>query len=68
MPTMSTQKEAYYLAVDNTDYPQNMKKYIKKLISNCASPEEIFQLTLFYLYNCQTAQLPAQLKTVLKKD
>ena len=46
MPTMSTQKEAYYLAVDNTDYPQNMKKYIKKLISNCASPDEIFQLTL----------------------
>ena len=55
MPTMSTQKEAYYLAVDNTDYPPKMKKYIKKLISNCGSPEEIFQLTLFYLYNCQTA-------------
>ncbi len=55
MPTLGAKKEAYYLAVDNTDYPQNMKKYIKKLISNCASPEEIFQLTLFYLYNCQTA-------------
>jgi len=55
MPTLSARKEAYYLAVDNTDYPQSMKKYIKKLISNCASPEEIFQLTLFYLYNCQTA-------------
>ena len=55
MPTLSAKKEAYYLAVDNTDYPQNMKKYIKTLISNCASPEEIFQLTLFYLYNCQTA-------------
>ena len=32
MPTLSAKKEAYYLAVDNTDYPQNMKKYIKKLI------------------------------------
>ena len=55
MQSLNAKKEAYYLAVDNTDYPQNMKKYIKKLISNCASPEEIFQLTLFYLYNCQTA-------------
>ena len=55
MPNLSAKKEAYYLAVDNTDYPQNMKRYIKKLISNCASPEEIFQLTLFYLYNCQSA-------------
>ena len=52
MPTIINQKEAYYAAVDNTDYPQHMKKYIKKLISNCGSPEEIFQLTLFYLYNC----------------
>ena len=55
MQNLNAKKEAYYLAVDNTDYPQNMKKYIKKLISNCASPEEIFQLTLFYLYYCQTA-------------
>lgn len=55
MQTLNSKKEAYYLAVDNTDYPPSMKKYIKKLISNCATPEEIFQLTLFYLYNCQTA-------------
>ncbi len=55
MERVNQKKEAYYEAVDNTDYPQNMKKYIKKLIYNCASPEEIFQLTLFYLYNCQTA-------------
>lgn len=55
MLNLSSYKEAYYTAVDNTDYPQAMKIYIKKLISNCASPEEIFQLTLFYLYNCQTA-------------
>ena len=55
MQTLSEKKEAYYLAVDTTNYPQNMKKYIKKLISNRGSPEEIFQLTLFYLYNCQTA-------------
>lgn len=55
MHNLSSFKEAYYVAVDNTDYPQNMKKYIKKLISNCGSAEEIFQLTLFYLYNCQTA-------------
>ena len=54
MPTLLKQKEAYYSAVDNTNYPQHMKKYIKKLISNCGSPEEIFQLTLFYLYNCNT--------------
>ena len=64
MQTLAEKKEAYYLAVDNTNYPQNMKKYIKKLISNCGSPEEIFQLTLFYLYNCQTAQLPASVKNV----
>jgi hypothetical protein len=55
MQSLNAKKEAYYLAVDNTNYPQNMKKYIKKLISNCGSPEEIFQLTLFYLYNCQSA-------------
>ena len=66
MQSLNAKKEAYYLAVDNTNYPQNMKKYIKKLISNCGSPEEIFQLTLFYLYNCQTAQLPAQFKNVSK--
>lgn len=62
MQTLASKKEAYYLAVDNTDYPQNMKKYIKSLISNCATPEEIFQLTLFYLYNCQTAQLRLSVK------
>ena len=67
MPTLSSKKEAYYMAVDNTDYPQNMKKYIKKLISNCGSPEEIFQLTLFYLYNCQTAQLPDNYKSYKHK-
>lgn len=55
MQQLSSYKEAYYKAVDNTDYPQKMKIYIKKLISNCANPAEIFQLTLFYLYNCQTA-------------
>ena len=55
MQSLNAKKEAYYLAVDNTNYPQSMKKYIKKLISNCGSREEIFQLTLFYLYNCQTA-------------
>lgn len=55
MQDLSLSKEVYYKAVDNTDYPQDMKKYIKKLISNCANPAEIFQLTLFYLYNCQTA-------------
>ena len=54
MQTLNAKKEAYYSAVDNTDYPQSMKKYIKKLISNCGSPEEIFQLTLFYLYNCNS--------------
>lgn len=55
MQNLSLTKEAYYQAVDNTDYPQEQKKYIKKLISNCANPAEIFQLTLFYLYNCQSA-------------
>ncbi len=55
MPTLLKQKEAYYSAVDNTNYPPSMKKYIKNLISNCGSPEEIFQLTLFYLYNCNCA-------------
>lgn len=55
MQNFITDKEAYFKAVDNTDYPQEQKKYIKKLISNCANPQEIFQLTLFYLYNCQTA-------------
>ncbi len=55
MNNLHSSKEAYYSAVDNTNYPASMKKYIKKLISACASPEEIFQLTLFYLYNCQTA-------------
>ncbi len=55
MQNLSSYKEAYYKAVDNTDYPQDMKNYIKKLISHCANPTEIFQLTLFYLYNCQTA-------------
>ena len=60
MQSLNAKKEAYYLAVDNTNYPQNMKKYIKKLISNCGSPEEIFQLTLFYLYNCNCASETAQ--------
>ena len=64
MQSLNAKKEAYYLAVDNTNYPLNMKKYIKKLISNCGSPEEIFQLTLFYLYNCQSAQFPASVKNV----
>ena len=54
MPTLLNQKEVYYSAVDNTYYPPQMKKYLKKLISNCGSPEEIFQLTLFYLYNCNS--------------
>lgn len=60
-------REAYYKAVDNTDYPQEQKKYIKKLISNCANQTEIFQLTLFYLYNCQTAQVLATFKKVFFK-
>jgi len=55
MQELNLSKEAYYRAVDNTDYSQEQKVYIKKLISNCANPTEIFQLTLFYLYNCQTA-------------
>ncbi len=55
MQDLSLSKEAYYRAVDNTDYSQEQKLYIKKLISNCASSAEIFQLTLYYLYNCQTA-------------
>lgn len=55
MQELRLSKEAFYKAVDNTDYPQEQKLYIKKLISNCANPAEIFQLTLYYLYNCQTA-------------
>ena len=55
MQDLISTREAYYNAVDNTDYSQEQKKYIKKIISNCANPAEIFQLTLFYLYNCQTA-------------